>query len=37
MWQGNSELHQISDERKKEIDKKRIENGLRPWWPECGR
>lgn len=32
MWQGNSELHKISDERKQAIDKKRIANGLQPFW-----
>ena len=36
MWQGNSELHKISDERKRAIDKKRIANGLRPLWSNLG-
>lgn len=36
MWQGNSGLHKISDKRKKEIDQKRIANGLQPWWSHLG-
>ena len=36
MWQGNSELHKISDERKRAIDNKRISNGLQPWWSHLG-
>lgn len=32
MWQGNNKQHIISDERKKEIDRRRIANGLKPFW-----
>lgn len=32
MWKGNNKQHIIPDERKKEIDIRRTENGLKPFW-----